>query len=270
MNALSYGREVTVNAKDNSDNYLIKITLSGKTQVRQLDSCFDTRANTICVLNSSRPLEDTMSSDCDLLIVQIRGEDVRSTLEHEFGIRPEKHLEFLPYALNIKGDVGSFTQMILRMCQDLDRGQDPGQRGFSSKNTRRLLSLYSLMHLPHNYSEQIGDVPLIPSKWYMSRIEDYIEQHLAETISISDLAKVASTSVRSLQKSFSKSQQLSPMHYLRNKRLDHARELILKSSQVSDAATASGFSHMGRFSEYYRRRFGELPSETSKVKLYIF
>jgi AraC-like DNA-binding protein len=31
---------------------------------------------------------------------------------------------------------------------------------------------------------------------------------------------------------------------------------------VADAATAAGIAHLGRFATEYRRRFGELPSQT--------
>jgi AraC-like DNA-binding protein len=35
-----------------------------------------------------------------------------------------------------------------------------------------------------------------------------------------------------------------------------------KTPSVSDAATAAGIAHLGRFATEYRRRFGELPSQT--------
>ena len=54
------------------------------------------------------------------------------------------------------------------------------------------------------------------------------------------------------------------MLFLRNLRLDNARERILSGSTVSDAALASGFSHLGRFAKYYAERFGDLPSSNAR------
>ncbi|WP_414703825.1 helix-turn-helix domain-containing protein [Pseudomonas sp. UBA2047] len=49
--------------------------------------------------------------------------------------------------------------------------------------------------------------------------------------------------------------------------MDAARNELLCSGSdrlVSEVAEAWGFNHLGRFSEQYRRRFGELPSSTPR------
>ena len=39
--------------------------------------------------------------------------------------------------------------------------------------------------------------------------------------------------------------------------------MLFRSGQsVTEVAYAHGFEHLGRFSAYYRERFGELPSDT--------
>jgi len=72
---------------------------------------------------------------------------------------------------------------------------------------------------------------------------------------------------RTLFKQFESFRGISPMEYLRAARLERVRE-VLQSGQVTgnitDLATTWGFSHMGRFSTEYRKRFGERPSETLK------
>ena len=40
------------------------------------------------------------------------------------------------------------------------------------------------------------------------------------------------------------------------------REIRVGKSSVTDVAMKWGFSHLGRFSGYYRDTFGELPSQT--------
>ena len=52
---------------------------------------------------------------------------------------------------------------------------------------------------------------------------------------------------------------------LRALRLDAARtRLKLDDASVTEVALSVGFAHLGRFSEYYRERFGELPRETRR------
>jgi AraC-like DNA-binding protein len=55
------------------------------------------------------------------------------------------------------------------------------------------------------------------------------------------------------------------MTVLRQARLDAVRHQLLRGGQsVTEVAQAHGFEHLGRFSAYYRARFGELPSATAR------
>jgi adenylate cyclase len=58
---------------------------------------------------------------------------------------------------------------------------------------------------------------------------------------------------------------MTPMGWVRQARLSHARRALLSSDErttVSSVAVGSGYSQLGRFAAEYSRRFGELPSET--------
>jgi transcriptional regulator GlxA family with amidase domain len=57
----------------------------------------------------------------------------------------------------------------------------------------------------------------------------------------------------------------SPMRYLREARFERVREALNRAEpegSIAEIAARWGFSHMGRFSADYRRRFGEPPSAT--------
>ena len=94
------------------------------------------------------------------------------------------------------------------------------------------------------------------------RAEAYICSNVARNIRLEDIAKAAGVSVRTLQTSFRRDRHVTPMEYLRNLRLDAARERLLAGSSVAEAALDTGFSHQGRFAHYYRGRFGHSPSAT--------
>jgi len=59
---------------------------------------------------------------------------------------------------------------------------------------------------------------------------------------------------------------LSPMAWLRQRRLERVREGLRSGPQadVTSVALAHGFTHLGRFSQYYSRAFGEQPSQTRR------
>jgi len=95
---------------------------------------------------------------------------------------------------------------------------------------------------------------------------EHIHAHAHEPLTVSDLARVADLSVRGLQEAFHRTLDRSPMQYLREVRLRRAHEDLLQASpaqvSVADVAARWGFTHMGRFSGEYLRRFGEYPKVT--------
>jgi len=79
------------------------------------------------------------------------------------------------------------------------------------------------------------------------------------------LAQVTGHSANSIFRAFQKYRDYTPMQYLRFVRMDRVRERLLLSEtdiSISKVAFECGFSHLGRFSVAYKRRFGESPSET--------
>ena len=95
------------------------------------------------------------------------------------------------------------------------------------------------------------------------RAEMYMRANASRIMSLEEIAAAADANVRTLQNNFLRYHNVSPMHYLKNLRLDYARDLLNSGTgQVSDIALQSGFSHLGRFAAAYRDRFGESPSTT--------
>jgi AraC-like DNA-binding protein len=97
------------------------------------------------------------------------------------------------------------------------------------------------------------------------RVESYIRAHLGENLSVSDLAAVAGVSSRTLFRSFRELRGRSPRQSLEDARLERARLYLLHGGDgdsVTRSASDSGFTHLGRFSGLYKKKYGETPSET--------
>ena len=97
------------------------------------------------------------------------------------------------------------------------------------------------------------------------RVEDWLDAHFTDPVSVNDLAEIAGVSVRSLQAAFRSARECTPMQALLNRRLAAARERLsapCPSTTVTSVATECGFFHLGRFARDYRRTFGETPSAT--------
>ena len=96
-------------------------------------------------------------------------------------------------------------------------------------------------------------------------LENWIDAHVGEAITLGMLCEVVQVGVRSLQIAFQARRGMSPMRFVAERRLTAAQRRFSKASEGDDVtaiATSLGFTHLGRFSSAYRSAFGESPSRT--------
>jgi len=97
------------------------------------------------------------------------------------------------------------------------------------------------------------------------RCESYMIEHSSESVTLLDLSRISGMTSRSLGNAFEAVTGSAPADYLRRIRLSGAhRSLLLadKRTTITNVATDWGFWHMGHFSHYYSKMFGETPSQT--------
>jgi AraC-like DNA-binding protein len=111
-----------------------------------------------------------------------------------------------------------------------------------------------------------ADDSTIPASSGVRRAIAYLDDHVAEHVTLPDVAEAAHLSVRSVQHVFRRHVGTTPLGYLRDRRLDAVRlELIASDpavTTVADVARRWGFAHLSRFSQAYHVRFGEYPRTT--------
>ncbi|MEH6581647.1 MAG: helix-turn-helix domain-containing protein [Halioglobus sp.] len=104
----------------------------------------------------------------------------------------------------------------------------------------------------------------------LSRARKFIENNFSAPISVSDIYQFSNCNERMLQRVFNDYVGVSPVEYIRTIRLNSARKKIKTSGtelSITDIAYSCGFSHLGRFSDYYRQIYGEPPSETKRRRV---
>jgi transcriptional regulator GlxA family with amidase domain len=116
----------------------------------------------------------------------------------------------------------------------------------------------------HSYTEQLtSDPPQHTPQAAIDRVIDEIQRAPDRDYTVADLARIAGTSARSLQYAFHERCGTTPMRYLRQVRLDRAREDLAQAhGSVADIAYYWGFTNPGRFAHAYLDRFGEFPAKT--------
>ena len=110
------------------------------------------------------------------------------------------------------------------------------------------------------------DERAVPAGAGVRRAVAYLDEHVAEHVTLPEVAEAARLSVRSVQHVFRRHVGTTPLAYLRDRRLDAVRlELIASDpadTTVADVARRWGFAHLSRFSQAYHARFGEYPRVT--------
>ncbi|WP_306716548.1 helix-turn-helix domain-containing protein [Burkholderia dolosa] len=100
----------------------------------------------------------------------------------------------------------------------------------------------------------------------VSRCEKHLRDRPEEPVTVLELCRALRCSRRTLQTSFQRVADVTPVGYLRTIRLNAVRRLLRTTSAqqlgVGEAAARWGFTHLGYFAREYRDLFGELPSQT--------
>ncbi len=101
---------------------------------------------------------------------------------------------------------------------------------------------------------------------YARQARDFLDDNLDRAVSLAELCRITGTSARTLQYAFRDQYGVAPQVYHRARRLNAVHRSLKKQwangTTVTDVALDHGFWHLGRFSQAYKLRFGELPSET--------
>ena len=110
------------------------------------------------------------------------------------------------------------------------------------------------------------DALLVPRNASLRLAVEYLHAHAHLPITAVDVARAAGITPRGLQQAFSRHLDTTPTAYLREIRLGRVHQALRvaapESTSVADVARHWAFSHLGRFSAAYHRRFGEYPRET--------
>lgn len=102
-----------------------------------------------------------------------------------------------------------------------------------------------------------------PKQEIVDSIKAYIDEHLAEPLTLEAIAEHAKIGVRHLNRIFHEIERNTPHRYLLKQRLNHARGLILKNphAPVKTIAFESGFTtNTSYFSRQFKRHYRALPT----------
>lgn len=273
VGSTEYGPTARVQVTPQRVDYWLLIPLQGRmeTTVRGHQYVSDARRAFLFSYPAMGPSRIEVDAGAVRMTVVLSHASLRRQLAALLGKPPDAPLrpplEFAPVVDLTSGHGHSIARLAYFVLTSFERGAPLARNPVALASLEQFAINQLLLSHPHNYSGALhGAVPSAAPR-DVKRAIDYIEANLASPVRLPDIVAAADVPGRTLFKHFERFRGVSPMEYLRAARFEAVRRALqdqATADTVADVAMAWGFSHMGRFSAEYRKRFGERPSETRR------
>jgi AraC family transcriptional regulator len=148
------------------------------------------------------------------------------------------------------------SQIALTIASGIDQGfldqmlADVLSTALAVRMLRQCLDASAIICVPSN--------GLSPQRW--ARVRDYIESHLDDRLTLTDLAAVASLSPYHFSRSFKQAVGVGPRRYVMRRRLERAKTLMRRTNQsLAWIAQEAGFADQSHLTAIFRREMGVTP-----------
>lgn len=264
LTEFSVGADVELFVPPVGNFYLLILPLAGHSTIGTQGESVVLAENVGAITNTRQSyyFED-FSSDCRYACLRIE----KSRLERTFANLTKRPIDnCLEFAFRVdlaRPSAAPIVRAIELLASEL--GDHSGAVSpLLSKGIAQHVVNAVLLHQPHNYANLLDlSVEDVPSA--LRDAQEFMHRHLGEDITVTDIARAASVSVRTLEDIFQRTLHSSPMTTLRHMRLARAHDELnsapAHSTTVAEIARRSGFRHQGRFAIEYRRAYGVSPSE---------
>lgn len=141
------------------------------------------------------------------------------------------------------------------------------QSPIAMKRMKETMIALLLEGIPHRFSSELRSPVAAATPYYVKRAIEFMWANASRPLSAADVAGECGVSARALNSGFRRFKAIPMMAYLREIRLTAVRQELRNPEIVASIAAIAqkwGFTHFGRFSSEYEKRFGELPSQTRR------
>jgi AraC family transcriptional regulator len=135
-----------------------------------------------------------------------------------------------------------------------------GQRDYAEALS--IVLVHELLRLNDGRSREAPTVRGGLAGWQKNRVVEYLEEHLADDISLAALAELARLSPFHFARAFKQSFASPPHRYLTTRRLERAKELLAEPQlSVTQIGAKVGFRDSSSFSSAFRKHTGLAPMD---------
>jgi AraC-like DNA-binding protein len=245
------------------DAYALLFSFAGGATARVGRDDVDIGAASALMASGFRQVRLEYAENFEHLLLSMSPRAVASKLEALTGAVMPERLAFKPQASFENPDTLTLRRMFMLLVNRLDTSLPIHPLALAEFEQAVIVSF--LLANESNYARLLRRRPRSAAPWQVRLAEAYIEANWDQPLTIEALVLVTGVSARTLFHSFRTSRGYSPMDFAKRTRLERAREMLQRAeggTSVTDVAFTCGFGNLGHFSQYYRRAFGEMPSNT--------
>lgn len=174
--------------------------------------------------------------------------------------------EFLDMFFERKKGIGNLILLNETECDNMCRVLEELANGKTNSLKQQIDFLQLLYGLSQGKRDSLDDkTSALPP--HIKDVLSYMDDHLTEAISIAELAKVAHTSVNTLERHFKKLFDLTPLMMLKKRRLIASLPHLRAGCSISHTAALCGFSDYSHYIQLFRKQFGMTPLQYKKKVL---
>ncbi|MCW2288674.1 AraC family transcriptional regulator [Leucobacter luti] len=267
---LDYGEAVRIHVGGGLENFhLVQIPLRGRATMEVGNALVQSSSRVATVPPLDREFTMRWDTGVPTLILYAERSRLRTVAEAMYGVDGER----LQLGLHLHLDTvagGDFLRALLDHHSVLERGSADG--AYARRLSAELLLTRLLSAVDNSVTRSLGTwasverVRVTPGDALVRRFEDRIEGGAAEGASVLEIAAQLGVPLRTLQSHVRAVRGTTPTALLREAQLRHAHTLLEAADPLRETVTGiaqrAGFTHLGRFSTEYRRRFAESPGDT--------
>lgn len=258
----------TIDIPRHGEYFAVHMPMNGCALVSHRGASFEINSTRSLVGSPGDSLSMALQLDSPQLIIRVEQPAMSAYLTRVIGRRMQRPLAFEP-EFDLTSEAATRWHAAVQLIHTevfhpgslIGRGQGIG--------AVEDLVMSSLLHLqPSTYHAEFASPARPDARSSVVRAAtDYVDDHLAEHITMEALADAVHMSVRAVQQRFHEQLGISPMTYVRERRLERVHEELMDATPadrvtVTAVAERWGFHHLGSFGCEYRKRWGESPSQT--------
>jgi len=213
----------------------------------------------ICVTPAGQPVSAYWQKPLDNMGIQLDPEFVRETAaENQLG----SGFEFVEI---YKKEDPLIAQLGLALLDESSSGNPMGKLYADS-----LIQTLTL-HVLRSYSTASAMIERANgglSGYKLRLVKEFIDAHLEDDLGLAEIAAVANLSQFHFARAFRKSTGLTPQHYLMERRIERAKQLLAKDElPIVEISLLTGFKNQSHFTTLFRRFTNSTPKTWRDLKL---